>query len=209
MSKGYLIPFLLSCILITACHRTKVEPANTSAAQPPEPSASGPAYTPGPQPTEVELRAALQRNYDDAVSIDANRPTAYVTGDFNGDDSEDVAIVVKPGKGKLDELNSEYANWILEDPHQLQHTRRINGNEVLLAVIHGHERDGWRHAMARQTYLLKNAVGEGFEKQSPQQLSTGSKSLPVLKGDVIRQKLDGTTGIIFWTGAKYAWHPVS
>jgi hypothetical protein len=25
---------------------------------------------------------------------------------------------------------------------------------------------------------------------------------------VIREKLDGTAGIIFWTGAKYAWHPV-
>jgi hypothetical protein len=40
-------------------------------------------------------------------------------------------------------------------------------------------------------------------------MSSNSKSLPLLKGDVIREKLDGTTGPISWTGAKYAWHTAS
>jgi hypothetical protein len=104
----------------------------------------------------------------------------------------------------LSEIKSEFANWILEDPHRVearQNTDRVSNN--------GHDRDGWRNARARQTYLLKNAVGVEFEKQSPQQISTGSKSLPALRGDVIREKLDGTSGINFWTGAKYAWRPVS
>jgi hypothetical protein len=205
MSKAHLIIFL--CLLITACHRTTVQRSTTSAEQAP---ATASIFTPGPQPIEAEMRAAVQRNYEDAVSIDTTKP--YLIGDFNGDHFEDIAIVVKPGKGKLSEINSEFANWILEDPHRLearQNPNRVSNNEVLLAVIHGHERDGWRNAMARQTYLLKNAVGAEFEKQSPQQISTGSKSLPVLRGDVIREKLDGTSGIIFWTGAKYAWRPVS
>jgi len=204
----------LACALMTACQRTDVEPSTTSATPPP---AKAPTYTRGPQPTEAELRDAVKRTYEDVVSIDTARPNPFIVGDFNGDNSEDVAVVVKAGKGKLSELNSEYANWILEDVHEDQPPDRknrhlrpsISGNDVLLAVIHGHERDGWRNAMARQTYLLKNAVGEPFEKQSPKQMSTSSKSLPVLKGDVIREKLDGTSGIIFWTGARYAWHPVS
>jgi hypothetical protein len=212
--RKLLMGLALACSLTAACHRTKVEPSTTSAVPPP---VKAPTYTPGPQPTEAELRAAVKRTYEDVVSIDTARPTPFAVGDFNGDNSEDVAVVVKPGKGKLPTLNSEYVNWILEDPRQSRSPEQkkdrvrpsIGGNDVLLAVIHGHARDGWRNAMARQTYLLKNAVGEGFEKQSPQQMSTGSNSLPVLKGDVIREKLDGTSGIIFWTGARYAWHPVS
>ena len=214
MSKHVLLSLFLICIVTAACHRIKVEPSTASTAPPP---AKAPTYTPGPQPTEAELRDAVKRTYEDVVSIDTARPTPFAVGDFNGDNSEDVAVVVKPGKGKLPKLNSEYVNWILEDPRQARSPEQknhrvrpsISGNDVLLAVIHGRAGDGWRNAMARQTYLLKNAVGEEFQKQSRQQISTGSKSLPVLKGDVIREKLDGTSGIIFWTGARYAWHPVS
>jgi hypothetical protein len=81
----------------------------------------------------------------------------------------------------------------------------------LLAVIHGHEGAGWRNALATQTYLLKNAVGVEYETQSVSQLNTTGEgqSLPSLRGDVIRQKLEGIPGIIYWTGAKYAWHPMS
>ena len=62
------------------------------------------------------MRDAIKRNYEDAVSIDSSR--TILVGDFNGDNSEDVAVVVRPGQGKIAELNSEYVNWILEDPHQ-------------------------------------------------------------------------------------------
>ena len=40
------------------------------------------------------------------------------------------------------------------------------------------------------------AVGEIFDKQSSR------------RGDVIREKLDGADGVIYFTGAKYAWHPI-
>ena len=212
MNKSLLL-LSLACMLTTACHGSRVVPATVSATLPVAPSE--PVYKPGPQPTEAELREVIQRNYEDAVTIASNRTASFLIGDFNGDHSEDVAIVVEPVRGKLSALNSEYANWILEDPHQspivAQKNRPIRpsvrSNDLLLAVIHGHEREGWRNALARQTYLLKDAVGEEFEKQSASQL-TGS-SLPRLRGDVIREKLEGTPGIIFWTGARYVWHPSS
>ena len=210
MSKSLLL-LLTGIICTAACHTVKTEPVpkNTSVA-------SQPAHASGSQPSEAELQAAINRNYEGAVTIDTTRPVSFLTGDFNGDDSEDVAIVVKPGKGKLTDLNSEYVNWILEDPHfiirkeQTSPPKRpsITGNDTLLAVIHGYQQQGWRNSEARQTYLLKNAVGDGFERQSAQQLSSASRSLPALRGDVIREKLSGTSGIIFWTGARYAWHPV-
>jgi hypothetical protein len=210
MSKNLLL--LLTCILCYGCSTSKPEllTANTSA-----PASNQPVYKPGPQPTDAELRGALDRNYEGAVTIDHTRPVSFLTGDFNGDDSEDVAIVVKPEKGKLPDLNSEYVNWILEDPHQILTKEQkkppsrpaINGTDTLLAVIHGYGRDGWRNSLARQTYLLKNAVGDQFEKQSGEQLGSADRSVSTRRGDVIREKLNGTTGLIFWTGARYTWRP--
>lgn len=212
MNRNLLL-LCLACALTSACHSSKVEPASTSAPTAAPSTASEPAHKPEVQPTEAELREVLKRNYEDVVMIDDSQKAPFVTGDFNGDNSEDIAVVVKPGKGKLSELNSEYVNWTLEDPHHVQPLEKkfpvsIGRNDTLLAVIHGHERAGWRDALAKQTYLLKNAVGEGFVMQSGRQLKKDRKALPSLRGDVIREKLDGTDGIIYWTGAKYAWHPV-
>jgi hypothetical protein len=201
---------LLCLLLLTACHRANEKVVVTRPASP-VPTTQTPRQ-PGRAPTETELRATLQRTYADAVTIDSSRSTPFMTGDFNGDNSEDIAIVVKPRNGKLSELNGEYTNWILEDPHHVQQiSRNVKANDVLLAVIHGHNGEGWRHDLARQTYLLKNAVGTEFAAESVKQLKTSGESrlLPQLRGDVIREKLNGSDGILYWTGAKYAWHPVS
>src|SRR6187551_2445600 len=166
--KKELLMFCFVCLLTSACHSSRVAPATASAPAPAASASSKPVYQPGPQPTEAEVRDAVKRNYEDAVSIDPSR--AILVGDFNGDNSEDVAVVVRPSREKIAELNSEYVNWILEDPHQAHpaelkvHPARpsIRRNDLLLAVIHGHDREGWRNTLARQTYLLQNSVGDEF-----------------------------------------------
>ena len=195
----------MACLLLTACHSAKVESVSISAPAPVASKASEPAYTPAPKPSEGEVRKAIVRNYENVVTIDNSLPTPFLVGDFNGDKSEDIAIVVKPAGAKLAELNSEYVNWILEDPRQTKRPT-INRDDLLLAVIHGVDREGWRNQVARQTYLLKNAVGNEFATQPGRELN---KTLPRIRGDVIREKLDGTAGIIFWTGGRYAWHPIA
>ena len=206
---------LLCLVFLTACQRasqnarvgaTQIKPDPTATRHPPDPSPSG------PQPTEAEIRAALQRTYADAVTLDKSSATPFIVGDFNGDDSEDIAIVVKPRNEKLSELNSEYVNWILEDPqHTQQIERGVKTKDTLLAVIHGREREGWRNDRARQTYLLKNAVGTEFTTESIKQLQTAgeARALPQARGDVIREKLNGNAGIIYWNGGKYVWHPLT
>ena len=209
--KRDLLMICLACLLTSACHSARVESSTANAL--PQLVTSAPAYKPGPQPTETEVREVIKRNYEDAVSFDNSRPV--LVGDFNGDNSEDVAIVVKPGQGKAAELNGDYVNWILEDPRQVQPAPKkvtrpsIHSNDLLLAVIHGHDREGWRNKLARQTYLLQNSVGNEFVKQTGRELSKDNRALPSLRGDVIRETLNGTAGIIYWTGARYAWHPVS
>lgn len=200
---------VLCLTILTACNRATEKETQISQT-PNNPSAA--TETPrqsAPPPTEAELRAVIRKNYEDAVTIDESRPTPFMIGDFNGDNSEDIAVVVKPQK--LSDLNSEYVNWILEDPHHLQQAAmNVRKDDVLLAVIHGHDREGWRHDFARQTYLLKNAVGTDLEMMSIKQLRSSGESrlLPSLRGDVIREKLKDSGGIIYWTGGKYAWHPI-
>jgi hypothetical protein len=207
MSKFFLTLLSITVMLTIGCHSAKFETPTTRAAPA---AANEPAYKPEPRPTDAEVREAIIRNYEDAAVIDNSRATPFLVGDFNGDNSEDIAIVVKPGKGKLSKLNSEYANWILEDPRQPVHIKdlksrpapiTVTSKDSLLAVIHGVKSEGWRSAIAKQTYLLKNAAGERFEKQT-------NRAKSRFAGDVIREKLDGTDGIIYFTGAKYAWHPI-
>jgi hypothetical protein len=159
--------------------------------------------------------------YKNAVIIDTSR---FIVGDFNGDGMQDVAVVVKPAEGMLDELNSEVANWILEEPQkivlpdpskttqQLPHPperTRVEQSDTLLAVLHGFGPAGWRDPRTRQTYLLKNAVGSNMKTQSltdALRMSSGKASLPKLRGDVISEAIAGESGLLYFSGAKYAWY---
>ena len=192
--------------------------ADATPAQPPPPGAS-----PSPTPSLADVQGALARIYHDAVIPQTSRGTSFVVGDFNGDDSQDIAIVVTPAKGKLPQINSEYASWLVGDPQKvmLPEVRGdvkvfpqrpepvvVRQDDVLLAVIHGYQKGGWRNPLAAQTFLLKNAVGEELRTRSARSVlaSTADNGrLPQLRGDVIWETLTGEGGFIYWTGAKYAW----
>ena len=194
----------------------------------PAPSKSDEAASATPPATLEEVRGVVAHIYRDAVVVETERVAPFVVGDFNGDGSEDIAVVVRPGAGKLPEVNGEYANWIVEDPREVL-TPEVRGDvkvlpkrpgpatvrqgELLLAVIHGYRGRGWRDPLASQTYLLKGAAGGEISAQSTEAVlnaATDKARLPQLRGDVIRERLAGGDGFIYWTGAKYAWSgPVS
>ena len=174
-----------------------------------------------PAPTQADVRSAIARIYKDAVIVDANR---FVVGDFNGDGSEDVAVVVNPAMGMLAEINSEVANWILEDPQKVvlpdpnkttqqlappPKPTHVEQSDTLLAVLHGYGTSGWRDPKSRQTYLLRNAVGSNLRTHPLADLLKASNSkakLPKLRGDVINETIGETSGFLYYTGAKYAWY---
>jgi hypothetical protein len=173
------------------------------------------------------VEAVLARVYQTAMLADTRKDAPALTGDFNGDASQDIAIVVKPNRAQLSEINSEFANWIVEDPRRVlapvpvsradeappapARTQVVAG-DTLLAIIHGFKAEGWRNADAKQTYLLKNATGTEMRTQTiteTHQLvkaAADAHPLPYLRGDVIRQVLDGKAGFLYWTGAKYGWY---
>jgi len=185
------------------------------------PTPAGPRESPRP-PNADEVVDALARVFDKGVSLDEARAPSFVVGDFNGDGSEDLAIVTKANENSLAEINNELANWILEDPraipipgskaaNELQRPKpiKVEKTDSLLAIIHGVGAQGLRNREARQTYLLRNGAGANILVRAADDLRRDSANsrLPPLRGDAISETMNGRHGLIFWTGAKYAWSP--
>jgi hypothetical protein len=167
-----------------------------------------------PPPKPAEIEDAVRRVFKDAAVLDTSQATSFLVGDFNGDHSQDIALVLKPVTGKLSELNQEYPPWMLKDPFnptlppQLRkEPLRVEENDTLLAVIHGFGPKGWRNPEATQTYLLKKAVGKEMRSQPARATlaAYAGKKTPALMGDTIFELLADRPGFLYYSGATYAW----
>jgi hypothetical protein len=233
ISRRYLFLLVIAAVFAFACSSNKQQFAHDSngAAAPPAARASPQTNaspelnkTPGSRmPALAEVEEAVKRVCVNAVTIDTSQSSPSLVGDFNGDDSEDLAVIVRPAAGALPRLNSEYANWIIIDPRKVvlpdpnkavqrlpkpPAAVKIGADDVLLLVLHGYQETGWHHQYARQTFLLKNAVGENMRAQSVSEVSRaeGNKNpLQQRPGDVIAETLTGRPGFLYWTNGKYAW----
>jgi len=217
------------CVVISACSRSKQQQPGLQIERQPKVSALLSTPEPGPPdlrpPQPAEAQETILRVYGQTVFVEASLPKYYIAGDFNGDGSPDLGVVVRPAPGMIAQLNSEVANWIRCDPQKVKppvpqkHGRIllqmaqpptvIEERDVLLAIVHGYGPQGWRNPQARQTYLLKNAVGSEI-KLTPYNEAikvTGKyKGSPRLQGDVFSQKLANVQGMLYYTGAKYGWY---
>ncbi len=202
---------------------TTPEPATAENAEPVKPTVDPAKPEPPAKPAPAEISAVVQRIYKDAAVVDDSRGDNFAVGDFNGDNSQDIAILVKPVKSKLVELNSEYVNWIVQDPRAAhapdaqQNSNapvakpapvKIKQQDSLLTIVHGYRQTGWRNPAATQTYLLRNSVGADLQMESAgearRRIASNAKVRP-LTGDVIRERLSGESGFLYWTGSRYAW----
>ena len=176
-----------------------------------------------PLPTLVEVKDVIKRAYQDVLIVDTARPPSFVVGDFNWDGSPDIAVAAKPAEGKLNEINSEVANWILEDPRKVQIPDFASGvsrlspsrallekGDAALAVIHGNGPSGWRAPQTSHFYLLKNAVGTNMRSTSRKEFFKATKDAPrrvlTVRGDVINEALGGERGFLLYAAGKYAWY---
>jgi hypothetical protein len=160
-------------------------------------------------PKLVEVQDAVKRVFKDAAVIDNNHNPGFLAGDFNGDASQDLAVILKPAK--LDEMNQEFQPWLVRDPRTepLPGKRlRFEKDEAFLAVIHGYGTNDWRDPEATQTFVLKNAVGNDLKVQSGKEFATenSGRKIPLPKGDLIGETLQGTQGYIYYASSTYAWY---
>jgi hypothetical protein len=128
-----------------------------------------------PPPNAAEVSGAVERIFKGAVTV--NAAPAFAVGDFNGDEAQDLAVAVSPAPGRLGEINDELAGWIIKDPFapapagavpygEARRRVLVEEADTLLAVIHGYGAEGWRDARATQTYVLKDAAGEGMSARA-------------------------------------------
>ena len=109
-------------------------------------------------------------------------------------------------------MNQQFPPWILRSPFVIPKPDdppiQIAQNDMLLAIIHGYGPEGWRDSQARQTYLLKNAVGQDVKAQKKSEVADDNKgvALPRLGGDMIGETLRGKSGYLYFTGAQYSWY---
>jgi hypothetical protein len=184
---------------------------------------SAPAYQPKPSETTVKMpnvvaakladvHAAVHRVFKNVVVIDAAVNPSFLVGDFNGDASQDLAVVLKPATGRVAELNEEYPPWLLRDPLLVDQAAKtkvtIQQQDVLLAIIHGYGDNDWRDPQATQTFLLKNAVGSNITVKTGQDFARehSGKKLPRPQGDLIAENLRGVNGYLFYSSSNYQWY---
>jgi hypothetical protein len=213
---GYWLALLvLACLLASGCAKSEQAIAEAPPlALPSAPDNAEAMQSPAtlPPPTVADVRAAVQRVFKDAAALDQSKTPTFVTGDFNGDLSPDLAVILKPAPEKLSQLNEDFPNWILRDPFSRNEPRgprlRVAANETLLAVIHGFGPIGWRDPQATQTFLLKNAGGSALQSRPGKEAlaNSTSKKLPQLRGDVIGEDVGSTSGYLYYVGASYSWY---
>jgi rhodanese-related sulfurtransferase len=160
-------------------------------------------------PKLPEVQDAVKRVFKDAAEVDRSHDPHFVAGDFNGDTSQDIAVIIKPVK--LDEMNQELPPWLLRDPlSNKPPTFRlgIQKDEMLLAVIHGYGTNDWRDPEATQTFLLKNVVGKDLRVENAKDFvkAHSGKKLPRPQGDLIAETLKGNDGYLYYAASNYAWY---
>ena len=179
-----------------------------------------PSYQPTPQstpiriasaqaPTSFEVQDAVRRVFKDAAVVATSHNPNFLAGDFNGDSSQDLAVILKPAK--LEDMNQELPPWLVREPRSNKPPTlrlRIEKDEVLLAVIHGYGTNDWRDPQATQTFVLKNIVGSDLHVATGKQFADQNmgKKLPRPQGDLIAETLQGTPGYIYYATATYSWY---
>ena len=209
--SAWLLTIVLVLLTLSACTSTTKRAA---VEQPPA------AYQPTPESTPVRLTSAtapklpevqdtIKRVFKDAAVLDQDHNPNFVMGDFNGDASQDLAVIIKPVN--LEEMNQELPPWLVRAPRTNDVNRtplKIEKDEPLLAVIHGYGTNDWRAPEATQTFVLKNVVGDDLKVHTGKEFvkANAGRKLPRAQGDLIGETVQGTQGYLYYAVSTYSWY---
>ncbi len=196
----------------SSCSKTQTVMIESTPTYQPKPSEATVKMPDVVAPKLTDVQAAVHRVFKDAAVVDSSMNPNFFVGDFNGDASQDLAVVLKPVAGRVAALNEEYPPWLLRDPFLVEHAARhpvsIQQPDVLLAIIHGYGDNDWRDAQATQTFLLKNVVGSNITVKTGRDFAqeNSGKKLPRPQGDLIAENLQGVNGYLFYANSNYQWY---
>jgi hypothetical protein len=179
-------------------------PPSPAAPEQLRPPVVNPDFSP---PRAGEALTVIYRAFGNTVEMERDAATV---GDFNGDGSPDLAVDVRAVEAHAPEINDPLANWTVQDCDVSTIARpakapaappRVRSRELLLAVVHGYGRRGWRDPGARQAYLVKGALDGPWAGRSRDRYP-GLDAPAHQLGDVLAGS--GPAGMIaYWTGARY------
>ena len=160
-------------------------------------------------PKLPEVQSKIKTVFKDAVVLHPGHNPNFFSGDFNGDASQDLVVILKPVK--VEDLNEQFSPWLVRDPRSNLSTRvrpPIEKDETLLAVIHGFGTNDWRDPEATQTFVLKNVVGNGMKVQTGKEFieANSGRKLPRPQGDLIGETIEGTQGYLYYATSNYSWY---
>lgn len=160
-------------------------------------------------PNLNEVQNKIKTVFKGAAELNPNHNPNFFSGDFNGDNSKDLVVILKPVN--LEEMNRQFAPWLLRDPRANTSTKvrpTIEKDDTLLAVIHGFGNNDWRDPDATQTFVLKNVVGNDLKVETGKEFveaNTGRR-LPRPQGDLIGETINGARGYIYYATSNYSWY---
>jgi hypothetical protein len=206
-----LLILLFTCAALTGCGGTKPAVAeHAPALYQPTPESTPAKAAPNEAPKLADVEAAVQRVFKGKAVIDPDYKSSFLVGDFNGDTSQDLAVIVKPAPDKIAEMNQQPL-WLLRDPRVPYDPRtplHVEKDDVLLAIIHGYGANDWRDPEATQTFLLKNVAGADMRVQDGKEFvkNNSGRRVPRPSGDLIGETLKGSAGYLYYSTASYSWY---
>jgi len=131
---------LYSIVLALTLSACSSAPTRRAEAPPPviqpSPESTPLRLTPPPDAKVAEVQQAIKRVFKNGAVLNTDYNPSFLTGDFNGDASQDLAVILKPVK--LDVMNQQMPPWLLREPRAKSRGRtppKIEPNDVLLASI--------------------------------------------------------------------------
>ena len=132
---------------------------------------------------------------------------SLLTGDFNGDGVEDVALVAtthggfQPDSGQFRVLDPSSSYFGFGDPKiTSQFASKYPGGPRYLLIIHGSGSEGWRAKDPKDRFVIINLA---FDHLSVGHIKRKKKVVD----DIGVEETGILSSFLFWNGKRYEWQP--
>ncbi len=148
--------------------------------------------------TEASVEKLVNSLSAGKLRVESKATPYKLTGDFNGDKIEDIAIIVE----LMDSPENVSSKIKKVYPY---YSKEVAKNDLMMLIVHGAGK-GWKTAQ-KESFLL---IGENsaliFEKQRLAEKGDGVK-IEKDKGGKLRLYFptEGSEGYLKWNGKKYVW----